>query len=104
MHKYKKIKSILISRTDSIGDVILTLPMAGLIKEIMPECKIIFLGKTYTSDVVTCCKDVDEFINWDEIKRQHISDQVNYFKQIKTDAIVHAFPVKEIAGNSEWNK
>ena len=78
--------SIILSRTDSIGDVVLTLPMAGHIKEHFPNCKLIFLGRNYTRDVVALSEHVDEFISWDETKILP-----------KADMIVHVFPVKEIA-------
>ncbi len=78
--------SVILSRTDSIGDVVLTLPMAGYIKKYFPKCKIIFLGRNYTRDVVALSEHVDEFISWDEIKVLP-----------KADVIVHVFPLKEIA-------
>jgi heptosyltransferase-3 len=78
--------SVILSRTDSIGDVVLTLPMAGYIKKHFPKCKIIFLGRNYTKDVVALSEHVDEFISWDETKTLP-----------KADVIIHVFPVKEIA-------
>ncbi len=78
--------SIILSRTDSIGDVVLTLPMAGYIKKHFPKSKIIFLGRNYTKDVVALSEHVDEFISWDETKTLP-----------KADIIVHVFPVKEIS-------
>jgi ADP-heptose:LPS heptosyltransferase len=47
-------KKIVISRTDSIGDVVLTLPLAGILKEKYPKAKIIFLGNTYTKPIIKC--------------------------------------------------
>lgn len=79
---------IIISRTDAIGDVVLTLPMASLLKRINPHCKVIFLGAAYTKDVVACCNDVDEFIIFDNKE----------IKNINADTIVHVFPNKTIAG------
>jgi ADP-heptose:LPS heptosyltransferase len=79
--------SVIISRTDSIGDVVLTLPMAGYIKKYFPGSRIIFLGRNYTRDVVALSEHVDEFISWDETKILP-----------KADMIIHVFPVKEIAG------
>ena len=61
-------KKIVISRTDNIGDVILTLPLAGILKEKYPDCKIIFLGNSYTEAIVRVSVHVDEFINWEELK------------------------------------
>lgn len=85
------------SRTDSIGDVILTLPMAGYIKEHFPRCKIIFLGRTYTKDVVALSGFVDEFLDYDELKLKSYREQINAFKNSGADAIIHVFPQKKIA-------
>jgi heptosyltransferase III len=61
------LKKIIISRTDSIGDVILTLPMAGVLKKYLPDCQISFVGKKYTRPVIEACEHVDKFLDWDEI-------------------------------------
>lgn len=60
-------KHILITRTDSIGDVVLTLPLAGALRKRFPGCRISFLGRTYTQSVISSCAHVDEFLNWDLI-------------------------------------
>jgi ADP-heptose:LPS heptosyltransferase len=86
----KKPKYIAISRTDSIGDVVLTLPMAKVLKDNFPETRIGFIGKDYTKDVIDACKYIDNFID--------VKDFLN--DTIKTDlpdAIIHVFPVKAIA-------
>ena len=86
--------SIILSRTDSIGDVVLTLPMAGYIKQYFPNCKIIFLGRNYTRDVVALTEHVDEFVSWDDVEAR---------KNLKADVILHVFPVKEIAKQAKQN-
>ncbi len=88
---------ILISRTDSIGDVVLTLPMAGIIKRFMPKSRIIFLGRNYTKDVIGLSEHVDEFISYDEILKLSAAEKVNAFKNIHASHIIHVFPVKEMA-------
>lgn len=88
-------KTIIISRTDSIGDVVLTLPMAGVIKKFYPNAKILFLAKTYTKPVVELSKYVDEFINWDELQKNKNAAEV--LKNYKADVFIHVFPNKEIA-------
>lgn len=95
--KSKSNPVFLISRTDSIGDVILTLPMAGVLKSLYPDSKIIFLGKTYTKPIVDCCSYVDEFLNWDTIKFQDESNQINIVKDKNIDVFIHVFPNKQIA-------
>ena len=89
--------NILISRTDSIGDVVLTLPMAGVIKKHFPECKIYFLGRTYTKSVIELSSHIDGFINYDEIVAANKKEQIELIKLLKIDTVVHVFPVKEIA-------
>jgi len=55
------LKRIIISRTDSIGDVVLTLPMAGVIKKHLPDTEILFLGRGYTKPVIEVSRFIDEF-------------------------------------------
>lgn len=92
-----KINKIILSRTDSIGDVILTLPVAGALKEANPNIEIIFLGKKYTRDIAESSVHIDSFMDWDEIQKHYESEQIEIFKELNADVIVHIFPVKEIA-------
>ena len=48
----KEPRNILIVRTDRIGDVVLSLPLAGLIKKHFPNCKVTFLLRNYTKELV----------------------------------------------------
>ncbi len=88
---------ILISRTDSIGDVVLTLPMAGIIKQFMPQSRILFLGRNYTKDVIGLSQHVDEFVSYDAILKLEVPEQMEAFKKLNATHIIHVFPVKEIA-------
>lgn len=88
---------IILSRTDSIGDVVLTLPMAGLLKKYFPACRVLFLGRTYTSEVILLSKYVDEFINYDSILKLSKKQQIDFLKKQNADVIVHVYPKSEIA-------
>lgn len=88
---------ILISRTDSIGDVVLTLPMAGLLRQLFPKAQIFFLGQTYTCPVIEACEHIDEFYNWDDVKAKSIVEQAAFLKKLKADIIIHIFPRDSIA-------
>ncbi len=90
-------KRIIISRTDSIGDVMLTLPMCAWIKNNFKGVHIIFLGILYTKPVVDCYSSVDEFIDWKEIENLPTSQKIESFRNLKADIILHVFPRKEIA-------
>lgn len=57
-----KPENILIVRTDRIGDVVLTLPLAGIIKKYYPGCRVTFLVNDYTKELPLSNKYVDEVI------------------------------------------
>ena len=87
-------KRILISRTDSIGDVALTLPMCQALKNKYPYVEIIFIGKNYTRPVVNCFEAVDAFWDIDELLNQPLATQL---QQLQADCIIHVFPNKKLA-------
>ena len=88
---------IVISRTDSIGDVLLTLPICTWLKENHPTCEIIFLGKAYTKPIIECYDSVDEFVDWDSIENSPSMHQLEEFRRLKASCIIHVFPNKKIA-------
>lgn len=91
------IQNILISRTDSIGDVMLTLPLCGFIKQHFPGVKIGFIGRTYTVPVLHACEHIDYVVNFDELGWFPIEKQLFEFEQFGADAIIHVFHNRNIA-------
>ena len=87
-------KRILISRTDSIGDVALTLPMCQAIRNQFPEAEIIFIGKNYTRPVVACFRAITDFWDIDELFNLPITSQL---EKLQADCIIHVFPNKKLA-------
>ena len=88
---------IILSRTDSIGDVVLTLPMAGVLKQSFPGCTVIFLGRNYTRPVIEACEHVDQFCSWDEISGMPDEEiSIRFLSELHADIIIHVFPVKAI--------
>ncbi|HEY4319349.1 MAG TPA: glycosyltransferase family 9 protein [Herbaspirillum sp.] len=83
---------ILISRTDNIGDVILTLPMAARLKQINPGVKISLLCRSYTSRLVRYCNSVDEVV-----ELESIADPTEYFRASDIDTIIMAQPDHDLA-------
>ena len=90
-------KKILISRTDSIGDVMLTLPITGYLKQHFPDAELFFLGRNYTRPIAECAKYIDKFISWDVLGAKDINEQVAELKSLNFDAIIHVFPNSQIA-------
>jgi heptosyltransferase-3 len=90
-------KKIVISRTDSIGDVVLTLPLTGILKERFPDAKIIFFGNTYTKPVLACCHHIDEIWEWAKFAEKNEESQINWLKEQEIDTFIHVFPRKQLA-------
>ena len=85
---------IIISRTDSIGDVILTLPLCVWMKKQFPQTELVFLGRSYTKDIIACFDVVDTFLNFDDFSSLPTSERI---ARLKADCIIHVFPNREIA-------
>ena len=109
--------SILISRTDAIGDVVLTLPVAAVLKERFPNATIGFLARPYTHAVLEACPHVDEIVslknigdapsneerrtNIHALPDTRIAPWAKFEKWEKWDAIIHVFPNARIAAWAE---
>ncbi len=74
----KTVKNILVVRTDRIGDVVLSLPLAGIIKKHFPESRITFLVRDYTKDIVLNHPFIDEVLIVSESEKK-----IDVFKNIK---------------------
>ncbi|MGP8214549.1 MAG: glycosyltransferase family 9 protein [Bacteroidia bacterium] len=88
---------IIISRTDNIGDVVLTLPLAAYIRKKYPQATILFLARKYMRPLIESCSSIDRFLDVDEIlSLPETFMQVNFFKELKADVIIHVFPNHEV--------
>ncbi|MCB0770810.1 MAG: glycosyltransferase family 9 protein [Flavobacteriales bacterium] len=92
---------IILSRTDSIGDVMLTLPTAGLLKQHFPGVRITFIGRSYTAPVLACCEHVDGIITLEELAMDNTNHPVERLRSLDADTLVHVFPQRDIA---RWGK
>tara|TARA_A100001015_G_scaffold313499_1_gene420863 strand:- start:1765 stop:2775 length:1011 start_codon:yes stop_codon:yes gene_type:complete len=92
------VKHFLISRTDNIGDVVLSLPLIHFIKKNFPDAKLSFLGKGLVSCLVHAYGGVDEFVSYEELQGLASEDKrVRYIKNLKIDTVIHAYPRRELA-------
>jgi len=87
----------LVSRTDAIGDVVLTLPVCGQLKQQFPGCRVVLIGRTYTAPVAAACPWVDDFLNLDELLQLPAAEQLQALRAYHAAAIVHVFPNKLLA-------
>lgn len=89
---------VVLSRTDSIGDVMLTLPMAGLLRERWPGVRITLIGRSYTAPLLRCCTHVDHVLTLEELVQ---GDARGTLRSLHADVLVHVFPRRNVAG---WAK
>lgn len=88
-------KRIILSKTNRIGDVIVALPVAAMLKKMAPDCHIIMLVTQYTLAIAKNFIAVDECVAWDDPAVQ--KDPVRFFKTLQADIIVHLRANKYIA-------
>ncbi len=88
----QNLSNIILSRTDSIGDMVLALPMAKVLKDHFPGIKIFFLGREYTRPVVDACVYADGFIELNDFLNNNILTGGE-----KSQAIVHVKPLATAA-------
>lgn len=93
---------ILVAREDAMGDVILALPVCGLIKKYYPSCKVTFLGRTYTKSIALTSIYVDEFLNYDEWHNKSSGEITDYLKAQKIDTVIHLVSVTRVLKEC-WN-
>jgi ADP-heptose:LPS heptosyltransferase len=91
-------KNILIVRTDRIGDVVLTLPLAGIIKKHYPNCTVTFLVNEYTREIAESNKLIDEVVtlktNGDKV---NFSANRDILKNKNFDSAIIVYPNFTIA-------
>ena len=58
-----EIKNIIVSRTDKIGDLVLSIPSFFMVKKMYPSAKLTVLVRNYNYDVVKSLSYIDEVIN-----------------------------------------
>lgn len=93
---YKKPVHVLVGREDAMGDVVLALPVCGMIKKYYPGCRITFLGRTYTKAIALSSIHVDDFMNYDEWAGK-TTEEINSLIQSKNiDTVIHLLPAKPI--------
>lgn len=86
---------ILISRTDNIGDLVLTLPLAGLLKAKYPDCEVWFLARAYAAFVAESAEYVDGVLTLEGLGDD--AQAMASLRQQNFAVLIHAFPNKRVA-------
>ncbi len=75
-----EIKRILVSRTDKIGDLILSIPSFYILKKMYPETEIIVLVRSYNYDIIKDLNYIDRVIKIDDFTQKEFLEKISYFK------------------------
>ncbi len=86
-------KNLLLVRTDRIGDVVLSLPLARLVKKRYPGCRITFLLRNYTSALAENHPYIDDILILHESKDgPMIGANIKAIASRKFDSAVIVYP------------
>ncbi len=85
---------VLVLRTDRLGDVLLSLPIAGALKRHDPQIRVCYGVGGYPAPVLTIADGVDEVIEFDE-RNRHTWESM--MAAGKFSAAVFAFPRPDLA-------
>jgi len=86
-------ENILIVRTDRIGDVVLSLPLAGMVKKHFPNCKVTFLVRSYTKTLVEEHPYIDEIIILKEADgKVSVKENIKILKKKHFDVSIVVYP------------
>lgn len=95
----KNIRTVILSRPDSIGDAVLAISAGKILKDYFPGVKVAYLGKAYTRQLIDACEYIDEFID------------INYFLKntvtvagLPPDVILHVLPNPAVAKRAKQLK
>ncbi|MXV50018.1 glycosyl transferase family 9 [Pedobacter sp. HMF7647] len=90
-------KHILVCRTDAVGDVILVMPLCGMIKKYYPDAKVSLLGRTYTKPVAACCIHIDGFVNMDDWNGKSDAEIAEILNDLSIDTVLLLPAYKRLA-------
>lgn len=70
---------IIISRTDKIGDLILSIPSFFMAKKMYPEAEIILLVRNYNYEIVKNLPFIDRVYKIDDFRQEELLEKIKYF-------------------------
>lgn len=84
---------VMIAKTTQLGDLVISLPMAGALKRRDPGCTVILLTHPNTADAARCCPDVDE-VHAEPATAQEL---LALLIALKIDIFIQVSPARELA-------
>lgn len=73
-------QKIIISRTDKIGDLILSIPSFYMVRKMYPEAEITVLVRNYNYEIVKNLPYIDRIVKIDDYRQKELIEKIEYFK------------------------
>ena len=86
-------KSIIISRTDKIGDLVLSVPAISTVKKMYPKAKLYVLVRKYNMEVVKGFTFIDGVLAIDDYSKNELYKKL---KQIKADIFIALYSDNQV--------
>lgn len=97
----KSPKRILLFRTDRLGDVVLTSPVASILHERIPGVHVTFMARAYTAELLQLHRHVDEVLLYEPETRHRgfagFRRLVRQLRQARFDAAIFFYPRPRLA-------
>lgn len=90
----------MIAKTTHLGDLVISLPMAAMIKQRYPESTVLFLTHPRTADVAKRCLDIDEVHAMPDTSEQLIA----LLKRLDIDVFIQANTSKQLGSAAKAAK
>ena len=96
-----EIKRILVSRTDKIGDLILSIPSFFMLKKMYPDAELVVIVRKYNVDIVKNLPYIDRIVIIDEYTKAELLEKIAYFK---ADVFIALYNDKYVASLARASK
>ncbi len=90
-------KRVIIAKTIHLGDVIISLPLAAVIKQHYPQCQVLFLASGPACKLAEMYSDIDEVYDWEVINKNGPQQAALALKQLNADVFLHINPSRYLA-------
>ena len=96
-----KIKRIIVSRTDKIGDLILSIPSFFMLKKMYPDAELLVLVRQYNYSIVKNLPYIDRIIKIDDYTLEDLKGELKHFK---SDVFIALYSNSFVAGLARVSK
>ncbi len=88
----------LLSRTDRLGDLVLSTPVASALKKEFPECEVFFLARDYAAEILDLHPHVDGVLRVDTLgETLHTKPLAKLLRSYDFDAVLALYPRPQLA-------